>query len=217
MKIIGISGRKFSGKDTVSNIFVKREGFKKVAFADPLKELIQRVFHIEHKYLHDDKLKEADLPEYVTIDYSHLDEIRSIVENEWGFVISRDQREGMERFFGEEFRTARTLMQAVGTDMLRNYVRDDIFIVLFFSRIKELSCDIVVSDVRLKNERDALKNAGASLMLIKRDIDNKDQHISENDLGKESEYQVVIHNSDITLQELESEVLLWYSIKAKYK
>ena len=217
MKLIGLAGKKGAGKDEVSNMFVRAERFKKVSFAEPLKELCSGVFGIEAKYFNDQKLKEGELPYRISIDYAHIDKIRDIVENEWGFVISREQRESLENFHGDEIDTARALMQIIGTDMLRRYVRDDIFIVLFFSRIKELGCDVVVPDVRMSNERKALKAAGAELMLIKRGYDSKDQHISENDLGKESEYDVVINNNDITLQALESEVMLWYSIKAKYK
>lgn len=216
MKLIGLAGKKNCGKDTVANIFVEAEGFKKIAFADPLKEMLGKVFHLEAKYLHDEKLKEAELPERITIDYTHLDEIREIVKD-WGFVVDRDSREGMESFFGREIRTARELMQTVGTDILRRYIRDDIFIVLLFSRMKDFNGHIVVSDVRLKNERDAIKKAGGTMMLIKRDVANKDSHISENDLGTEKEYDVVIKNDDITLNQLRSEVTMWYVVKEKYK
>lgn len=217
MKLIGLAGKKNVGKDSVAQMFVKREQFKQVSFAEPLKELCSRVFKIDAQYFNDQKLKEDELPERIILDFHHFDKIRDIVENEWGFVISRDQREAIEAYHGDEIKTARHLMQFLGTDILRKHVRDDIFIVLFFSRVKEFGCDIVVSDVRLSNERKALKAAGAQLILIKRDFDSKDQHISENDLGKESEYDVVINNNDITLQALESEVMMWYAIKAKYR
>lgn len=218
MKIIGLAGRKGSGKDTVGNFFVESERFTKVALADPLKEMLVKVFHVEMKYFTDDKLKEQEF-DRITIDYFHLDKIRDIVENQWGFVIDRNTRELIEdRFYGREINTARELMQTIGTDLLRNFVRDDIFIVLLFARIKDISSNVVVSDVRLKNEREALKRAGAKLILIKRDeLMRKDQHISENDLGKDSEYDVVVKNDDISLNELRSEVMMWYSVGMKYR
>ena len=77
-------------------------------------------------------------------------------------------------------------------------------------------------DVRLKNEREALKKAGAKLMLIKRTIKKDglvrdfgtsvDLHISENDLGLDDEYNAVINNNDISLGQLRSEVLMWYNV-----
>lgn len=216
MKLIAIAGKAGAGKDTVSDILVRREGFKKVALADPLKELCSKVFNIDIKYFYDQNLKTKELPERVVIDYRHLDKIRNIIENELGFVITHEQREAMEDFFGDEIKTARELMQIVGTDIIRNCVRDDFWIVLFFTKIKDFDCPVVINDLRLKNEREALKKAGAHLILVKRDSDSKDHHISENDLGKESDYEVVIENN-ITKQQLESEVLMWYSVKAKHK
>lgn len=216
MKIIGLAGKKGSGKDSVAG-FLESEGFTKLAFADPLKEMLASVFRLDIKYLYDEKLKEAPLPERIEIDYYHLDKLRDIVENQWGFVISRDQREGIETYFGREIKTPRELLQVFGTDILRRYIRDDIFIVLLFSRMKEISGHVCVSDVRLKNEREALKKAGGKMILIKRYTETKDSHISENDLGSEKEYDVIIKNEDITLDQLRSEVLMWYSIAMKYR
>jgi hypothetical protein len=216
MKIIGIAGLKRSGKDTIANFFVESERFTKVALADSLKELLVRVFGVEKKYFYDDALKEGDLPERITIDYSHLDKLCDIVKNEWGFPI--EQRDRIDYFFGQEISSVRSLLQTVGNDILRDCIRDDIFIVLLFCRIKEISGNVVISDVRYKNERDALKKAGASLLLVKRNpLMNKDQHTSENSLGKDKEYDVIITNDDISLNQLRSEVLMWYSVKAKYK
>lgn len=218
MKLIGLAGKKGAGKDCVADMLVKREGFKKVAFADPLKELCSKVFRLDLQYFYDEKLKEKVLPDgYLNLDYHHLDKIRDIVQHDWGFPIDDKQREGMEEYYGYQIKTPREMMQLIGTDILRTFVRDDIWIVLFFLRIKDFGSNIIVSDVRLKNEREALKNAGAQLLLVKRYSDSKDKHISENDLGTEADYDVVIKNEDITLQVLESEVLMWYSVKVKHK
>jgi hypothetical protein len=219
MKIIGLSGRKSSGKDTVAGFFVESERFTKLSLATPLKQMLSKVFDIEMKYFEDEKLKEQELPRFIKLDYHHINKIERIVAEDWGFTVDYLAQHSFIDFLGKEIKTARSLMQTVGTDMLRTFIRDDIFIVLLFSRIKELSSNVVVADVRLKNEREALKKAGASLILIKRDsLDNKDKHISENDLGKDTEYDAVINNSDISLGQLRSEVLMWYSVAgAKYE
>lgn len=212
MKIIGVSGRKSSGKDTICDFFVKSERFKKLALATPLKELCSKVFDIEMKYFDDEKLKEQELPYFVTVEYHHINKIQRIVAEDWGFDVDYIAQHSFIDFVGMEFKTPRQMLQTIGTDMLRTNIRDDIWIVLLFTKIKELSCDIVVSDVRFKNEREALKKAGASLILIKRGLDNKDGHKSENDLGSENDYDAVINNNDISLGQLRSEVLMWYSV-----
>lgn len=63
MRVIAVSGYKRSGKDTIANYLVKNYGFKKVAFADPLKDLVARKFDIDRASL-DDHRKEEPLLQY---------------------------------------------------------------------------------------------------------------------------------------------------------
>lgn len=217
MRIIGLGGAKGSGKNTVARFFVESERFTEVALADPLKNILIKITRLEPKYFHDQNLKEKELPYFVTIDHDFLDKLYSIVENEWGINVNFEQRDQIDCFAGTVVKTPRELMQMVGTDILRRYIRDDIWLVLLFAKIKEISGDVIVNDVRFKNEREALKKAGAKLMLIKRSALKQDNHSSENDLGKDSEYDAVINNDDISLVQLRSEVLMWYSVSVKNK
>lgn len=217
MKIIGLAGEKGVGKNLVASFFVQYERFTEMAFADPLKDMLVKLSGYESKYFHDQKLKEVEFPKFVEIDHDFLDKLYNVIES-YGFIISYEQREGIDHFAGTVIKTPRELMQILGTDILRRYIRDDIFVVLLFSRLKEISGNVVVTDVRLVNERDALRKAGAKLMRIKRSsLIKKDNHISENDLGKDLEYDAVILNDDITINQLRSEVLMWYSVAVKSK
>lgn len=218
MRIIGLAGEKGSGKSTISKFFVESERFTEIAFADPIKAALIKITGLERKYFYDQDYKELELPYFVTIDHDFLDKLYNIVENDWQILLTQEMKERIDNFAGTVIKTPRELMQTVGTDILRHYVRDDIFIVLLFSRLKEISGNAVVSDVRLHNEREALKKAGAKLMRIKRNsLIKKDNHISENDLGNDSEYDAVIKNDDISLGQLRSEVLMWYSVAVKSK
>lgn len=218
MKIIGLCGEKGSGKNTVAEFFVQSEKFKEIAFAEPLKTMLENITQLEPKYFHDQSFKEKELTSYIEINHEFLDKLYNYVENDWGINVDFEQREKIDCFAGTVCKTARELMQVVGTDILRRYVRDDIWVVLLFSRIKEMPGNVIVTDVRFQNERDALKKAGAKLVLIKRpSVTKKDNHISENDLGKDSEYDAIILNDDISIGQLRSEVLLWYSVAVKNK
>jgi hypothetical protein len=218
MTIIGLGGEKETGKNTVATFFVESERFKEIAFADPLKEMLVKLTGLDPKYFYDQNFKEKELPYFINIDHDFLDRLYNIVENQWGINVDFEQRDKIDCFAGTTVKTARELMQMVGTDILRRYIRDDIFVVLLFSRLKEIDGDVVVTDVRLSNERDALRKAGAKLMRIKRpSVTKKDNHISENDLGKDSEYDAVVLNDDITIGQLRSEVLMWYSVAVKNK
>lgn len=217
MKIIGLAGEKESGKNTVASFFVQSERFTEIAFAEPLKNMLMKITRLESKYFHDQDFKEKELPYYVTIDHDFLDKLYNIVENDWGINVDFEQREKIDCFAETTCKTPRELMQTVGTDILRRYIRDDIWIVLLFAKIKEISGDVVVTDVRFENERDALRKAGAKLMRIKRPSLKKDNHISELDLGKDEEYNAVINNDNISLGQLRSEVLMWYTVRVKSK
>lgn len=214
--ILALSGKKKSGKDTISDFLVKDQGFIKLSLATPLKDLLIKVFRIDKELLYDDNKKDKELDYFITIDYSHLDKIRDIITEEWGFGIDYETRENIEEFYGMEIKTPRQLMQTIGTDLIRKNIRDDVFIVLLLEQIKKTQRPIVIADARLQNERETLVNIGATLGLVKRTLteDKSDNHISENDLGDEEEYDLIIDNN-IDLNQLRSEINLWYTMTHK--
>ena len=57
--LIGIIGKKQSGKDTVANYLVQNYKFEQTAFADPLKRVCTELFALDDIYFHDDQLKEV--------------------------------------------------------------------------------------------------------------------------------------------------------------
>lgn len=214
--ILALSGKKKSGKDTISDFLVKDQGFIKLSLATPLKDLLIRVFRIDKELLYDDNKKDKELDDFITIDYSHLDKIRDVITEEWGFGIDYETRENIEEFYGMEIKTPRQLMQTIGTDLIRKNIRDDVFIVLLLEQIKKTQRPIVIADARLQNERETLVNIGATLGLVKRTLteDKSDKHISENDLGDDDEYDLIIDNN-IDLNQLRSEINLWYTMTYK--
>jgi Deoxynucleotide monophosphate kinase len=52
IRIIGITGRKFSGKDTAGNYFVEKYGFERMAYADPLKKAAKDIFDFNDEQLY---------------------------------------------------------------------------------------------------------------------------------------------------------------------
>lgn len=63
-KLVMVSGWKNSGKDTCAEFLIEKYGFKRVAFADPLKDQVAEQFDIPRQWLDDRKLKEAPLLKY---------------------------------------------------------------------------------------------------------------------------------------------------------
>ena len=58
-KVIGIAGRKYNGKDTIGDYLVKNYGYKKIAYADPIKEICKEMFGFNNEQLYG-SLKESN-------------------------------------------------------------------------------------------------------------------------------------------------------------
>ena len=56
--LIGLSGKKGSGKDTVAEFLIKHHNFTRIAFADPIKDIGTAVFGWTHEQMNDRELKE---------------------------------------------------------------------------------------------------------------------------------------------------------------
>lgn len=61
-KLIGITGKARSGKDTVARYLWERYGYTRIAFADPLKAAAQQMFGLSHEATWSDELKETIVP-----------------------------------------------------------------------------------------------------------------------------------------------------------
>lgn len=59
MVVIGLIGYKHAGKDTLADYLVAEYGFKKYAFADPVKKICKIMFHLDQEQLDDPKRKEV--------------------------------------------------------------------------------------------------------------------------------------------------------------
>lgn len=210
MTIIALSGKKRTGKNTFADVLSNRYGFTQVAIADPLRNLCARVFHIDPKMFTDDDKKDATWGR-VYLDFHDIDNIRKIIENEWGYEVTEEARNAMEEFQGEEFDTPREMLRFIGTFLVRTCVSDNIWIELAADKIKELGGKIVITDCRFENERAYFEQLGAILCLIKRnDNGNSEEH--EFNLGQDAEYDVIFTNNG-TLHAYQSEVDLWYNIR----
>src|SRR5215831_5913870 len=151
--IIGLSGLKQSGKDTIAAYLVKEHGFERKAFADPLKQSVAALF---------------DIP-FSVVDKYKLDDLCT-VNIEAGFGAFHDM-------------TFRTFLQRYGTESHRDVFGQDFWVDLtlpvqgFYP-----GRAIVVTDVRFREEAERVKFLGGRIIYVQRDeaaLVNKDQHRSE--------------------------------------
>lgn len=64
MKLIGITGKAGTGKDTIANYLVRRYRFRRVALADPIKRGLDAIFDFSSDDWDDREWKEAILPAF---------------------------------------------------------------------------------------------------------------------------------------------------------
>lgn len=136
--ILGIVGFIGSGKGTVGDLLAEK-GFHKDSFAAPLKDACSIIFGWPRELLEGDT------------------------------ELSRKWREEPDAFWSEKFGKSfspRLALQLMGTEAGRNVFHTDIWVVSLLNRAK--GRDIVVTDVRFKNEIAHIQNNGGLIIRVKR-------------------------------------------------
>ena len=62
MKLIGLTGKARSGKDSIAEILFEHYGFTRIAFADPVKLAAQKIFALSNAQTWNDDMKEVVIP-----------------------------------------------------------------------------------------------------------------------------------------------------------
>jgi hypothetical protein len=141
--IIGICGFIGSGKDTAADYLVNFHEFKRESFAATLKDAVAHVFGWDRTML-EGRTKE-----------------------------SREWRETEDAWWSTRLGmpvTPRWILQYWGTDVLRQYFHDDIWIASLENKLRTTRDNIVISDCRFPNEIRGLKAQGGRIVWIQRGI-----------------------------------------------
>lgn len=190
--IIGICGLIGSGKGTVADILVEEHNFKKISFADSLKDGVAAMFSWDRADLEGD-----------THD-------------------SREFRELPDLFWTSETGkpvTPRLVLQLVGTECMRNGFFDGIWVSIVKQKLlQDINAKWIIPDTRFENEINMLHSVGGKVWRIKRgedpewfdayrhhNIEPEDVHPSEYKWVR-SEFDQVIENEG-TLEDLRSLIL----------
>lgn len=194
--IIGISGLAGTGKDTAADMLVRNHGFVKVSLADPIKRICRDVFAFTDDQLFGpSESRNAEDRRYPR--YRQGDVFAVMMAAEGVSLSLRSSEEIAELWrqkMGNEpmWLTPRYALQTLGTEWGRNCY-DDIWVeyavriyqqlqigdcyydaktglrmTTSVSNVMEPKKNVVVSDVRFKNEIAGLKKAGAKLIRIRR-------------------------------------------------
>ncbi len=140
-KIIGITGLKGSGKDTIGDIICKNFDFQKVAFADKLKDIVSVLFDWDRKMLS-----------------GFTSEDRAI-------------REQPDEFWSKKFEkefTPRMALQKIGTEVMRNNLDKSIWVYCLERKLINEDGNFVITDVRFRNEIEMIKRLGGTIIRVER-------------------------------------------------
>lgn len=195
--IIGLGGNKQSGKDTTADILCEEWGFHKIAFAVDLKLMCQEIFWVPPEYMEDQALKEAPFETPIILDHHHTADIWKWVKYKRNIATPYGALFMMDKYVGKKISSPRRLMQVVGTEIIRD-ILDPLYHVKI---VKQMITDnkwerVVISDMRLPNERKFVKDSSGILVLLDcpQAISTLDSHRSETSLGDRGDYDYVISN-----------------------
>lgn len=176
--LLGLVGRKRTGKDTVANVLVTEYGFLRVAFADPLKRAALSL---------DPVVGPCALPGHPTPAMHDLTDVVSAL----GWEKAKDFVPGVRR-------TLQNLGWAVRSLDETFWVRAGLRVA---QDLRDDGFPVVVTDVRFPNEADAIKDAGGALVRITRPgVNDGDTHPSETALDDYEIADVILN--DGTLDDL---------------
>jgi hypothetical protein len=189
IKIIGITGRKFSGKDTAGNYFVEKYGFERMAYADPLKKAAKEIFDFNDEQLYGNA--------------------KEIIDQYWGIT----PRNAMQFLGTDLFRNhICELLPNMGKDIWVNVLKRKALNIFE----KNPDSKIVVTDVRFPNELQAIKDLGGITIKLQRD--NAQEKVNRDFALEEMRIigaKLQKEGSDMDSQELNNLIKKLEEIKAK--
>jgi hypothetical protein len=140
--IIGIAGFIGSGKDTIADYLIRFKGFRRMSYAEPLKDAVSAIFGWDRELLEGNT--------------SYGREWRDQVDTWWS------ERLNIENL------TQRLVLQQWGTEVGRRAFHDDIWIASVENKLITAKDNIVISDCRFPNELKSIKRMGGLTIRVSR-------------------------------------------------
>jgi hypothetical protein len=173
MQIIGITGRKQNGKDTIGNYLIENYGYERYAFADPLKEICKILFGFNDDQLWGNKKEEMDFFWKTTP--------RKLFQ----FIGTELFREQLDQVLPD-------ITDDIWVKVLEKKLIDS-------DPLKK----IVITDIRFQNECDLIKKLGGTLIRVTRNtLEVNDLHSSEKDIDYFNvDYEIINNTNKMDLYE----------------
>lgn len=183
MKVIGISGKKGSGKNYIAEViaelaYLKGKSTREISFADKLKDMCSLLTGINLSYFYDQYAKENMIINLRTFESKMRDneKLTFIPEINHRFINHPDE---------DSWINIRTFLQYFGTGVMHKAFGPFIWVNSVINSLHHINSDyVIIPDVRFKHEAEAIKRLGGVIVRVdNKYADHKDSHISENDLN----------------------------------
>ncbi len=191
MLIIGFSGKKGAGKDTLSSDIILHYTYygrtaTRYPFAGVLKEHCMRLFRLTRAQC-----------------YGTEEEKNSLTTVQWDSLPFRRPRALRKH---QEYLTAREVLQIYGTEIVRS-MNPEAWVDATLAQIQEAVLDIaLIPDVRFPNEARAIRAVGGKLVRLTRQPYPDDGHASENALDDYTRFDAVIDNRAMSLSDQKASI-----------
>ena len=149
VQVVGILGFKGSGKDTAGEYLVREHGFVVESFANPLKDLLAAVFGWDRALLEGNTTDSRTWRE---------------TPDEW-WEAKLNWSETPFSYLGRF--TPRAAMQVIGTDVMREYFDNNLWIKSLEARLRDKE-KVVITDCRFPNECKLVRQYNGALFRVKR-------------------------------------------------
>jgi len=171
--VIGMMGKKRSGKDTFAARLIEQHGFTKVSLADPLREMLKALNPI------------VEFSRSFGGGYVNLIDVLGPEDN-WEAA--------------KELPEVRRLMQRIGTEAGRNVLGDSIWTDAAQRTIRDIDGPVVITDVRFPNEYALVEDVldGWTVRISRPSLPvGADLHISETALDDTYPRYEIVNDSTI--------------------
>ncbi len=184
--LIGIIGLPGSGKSTVSDILEKKYNFISDSFAKPVKDIAAIIFNWDR-----------DMLEGITPESRAW---REEIDENWSKILGKNI-------------SPRIALQLIGTEFGRKLLSEDIWIESL--KVRNSNNNVVISDVRYKNEADAIKKNGGILIKVIREEPSYIKDILLNNITSMDELEKFmkdkypeVHSSDYNISLLKPDYII---------
>ena len=230
MILLGISGQLNSGKDSVAGRFADNLEIVHIALADPMKQFGEQVFgftddqlwgpsHLrngcDERYFKDSSQWILAHDNLKFFSPSFIEKVCGEIDDQYLFSLF-DWFENLQ--LNNPNLSPRIMLQTLGTEWGRDCVNEDVWVNYMIRRAANIVergiAGVVVSDVRFKNELEAIRKAGGKLVKVVRPVTDQNaletgvknhQSESEQKFFDNDQFNFIILN-DSSLEDLYDKV-----------